>query len=86
MELEELLFKKGAEAFCAGWAGDRNRERITSKDALMLIDFTTRTIEIAPIGRGESMTVPMENARQWKPKQQKKSASTRSGTATSAKA
>ncbi len=85
-ELEKLFLKAGCLVRCVGWGGETNRERLDDKMAVMMLDTETRTIDIAPTGRGEAMTIPLENALQWKPKLSKKPAGTRTSTATPAKA
>lgn len=85
IELETLSLKPGCHMECKGWGGSRNREIFSEREALMILDTELRTIEIVPLGRGEGAYIPLENARQWRPKQQKKP-TTRAGAATSAKA
>lgn len=86
IELEALWLKPGCYLKCVGWGGEGSREHLNDKRAIMLLDTETRTIEIAPVGRGDGMTIPLENALQWKPKQQPKRSTTRTSPATSAKA
>ena len=85
-ELEKLWLKPGAYVKCVSWGGETARERLEDKQAVMLLDTEQRIIDIAPVGKGEPMTIPLENALQWKPKPQKAKPSTRTGAATPAKA
>lgn len=86
IDIEMLWLKPGCYAKCVGWGGETSRERLSDKQAIMLADTDTRLIHIEPIGRGDGMTIPLENALQWKPKQQPKRSTTRTSPATSAKA